>query len=293
MRLFAATIRAIYAREALPAPVRWTLCAAAMRDWLALLARSLREHLGDGSRGVVADLVRDMFARRYAVLCQAHPHLPEFERHPRAPVLLMAGLYQLPVQSKRGWLWTAVGGPPRGVAEWWRAARLLRPLSAEDRWRELTVHLGEMLIVVTETLPARLPRARQIVARMCHDLGARYARQMRRAFDLPDDTPVANAIEILRASEYLFRVNPEHESGADESARLGFIDGNACPWYHRPGWKPGHCGIFGQFQAGVCSEFGLRYRLLTTIPKHGGDHCRVEISPIAIRRSAHGPAIQL
>jgi hypothetical protein len=30
-------------------------------------------------------------------------------------------------------------------------------------------------------------------------------------------------------------------------------EGNACPWYSRPGWNGAHCGIFGQFQSGVSS----------------------------------------
>ena len=72
-----------------------------------------------------------------------------------------------------------------------------------------------------------------------------------------------------------------------------FIDGDACPWHPRPGWQAGHCGIFGSFQGGVCAVFGLRYRLMETIPKHGGDHCRVELSarPIPLRRSADGGPI--
>jgi len=76
-----------------------------------------------------------------------------------------------------------------------------------------------------------------------------------------------------------------HHSDATESSGRGFIDGNACPWYPRPGWQQLHCGIFGQFQAGVCSVFGLSYQLTTTIPKHGGDHCRIDLQPIKLRRS--------
>jgi hypothetical protein len=42
-----------------------------------------------------------------------------------------------------------------------------------------------------------------------------------------------------------------------------------------------HCGIFGQFQSGVCSVFGLDYKLDRTIPKHGGTTCRVTMSPLS------------
>jgi len=205
--------------------------------------------------------------------------------------LLMSALYLLPLHARCRWIADEAGGAPRTPGEHWRALRLLRSMSIEQRWRELSVHLGEMLIVSTETLPQQLPRARQIVADMCHEMGVRYAEHMRRALALDDDRPVQNAIEILRTSEFLFRVNPEHHSAADEVAGTGFIDGNACPWYMRPGWQQVHCGIFGQFQAGVCSAFGLKYRLTTTIPKHGGDRCRVDLEPIRLRRSRDGVAL--
>jgi hypothetical protein len=41
-----------------------------------------------------------------------------------------------------------------------------------------------------------------------------------------------------------------------------------------------HCGIFGQFQSGISSVFGLRYQLTQTIPKHGGSTCRIDLRPI-------------
>src|SRR5690606_25932049 len=122
----------------------------------------------------------------------------------------------------------------------------------------------------------------------CFDAGARYARDMKRAFRLPD-TP-ESAIEVLRMGEYIFRVNPEHHEGADAATRTGFIEGNACPWYTRPGWGGAHCGIFGQFQNGISQTFGLRYQLTTTIPRHGGNVCRIELSPLKLRRSREAPA---
>lgn len=278
--------REVYRREAMPAALRWTLTAQGMRDYFRAMARALTPHVGGEARAIVSSLGSEMFRRRYDALCDTHGELPRGDL--RAIALLMGGLYQLPFSRRHGWIVDGLGGPPRGAREHLRALSLLRTLDTEGRWREVSVHLGELLIVTTETLPARLPRARQIVAAMCHEMGARYARHVRRAFELDDTKPVANAIEVLRTSEYLFRVNPEHESGADERARHGFIDGNACPWYPRPGWGQVHCGIFGQFQAGVCSEFGLGYQLTTTIPKHGGDHCRVDMKPIGLRGSRDG-----
>lgn len=284
-------LRGLHARRPWPAAVRWTLCAAVMRRWLRLLARTLRKQLGDEARPLVAELAAETFRRRYAALRAEHPHLPAPATAPRAIASVIAGLYQLPLAPRDGWLLDGLGGPLRGV-EWLDVVRLLRPLDAEARWRELTVHLGEALIVATERLPARLPRARAVLADMCFELGEFYGQQMRRLLALPDDTPVANAIELLRGSEYVFRVNPEHSAGADEVAGAGFIDGNACPWHRRAGWQAGHCGIFGSFQGGVCAVFGLRYRLMETIPKHGGDHCRVEITTIPIRRSAGGEPLR-
>jgi hypothetical protein len=281
MTLLGRVVREAYRREAIPAVVRWTLTAQAMRDYFRALARALEPHLGREARSVVSALGSETFRRRYRALREEHPSLPEHD--PRAVALLTSALYQLPLHAKQRWILDDLGGAPRGAREHARSLSLARRLDAGARWREVSVHLGELLIVTTETLPARLPRARQIVAAMCHEMGARYARHVRDAFELDEATPVANAIEVLRTSEYLFRVNPKHESGADERAGHGFIDGNACPWYPRPGWAPVHCGIFGQFQAGVCSEFGLSYQLTTTIPKHGGDHCRVDMKPIPLR----------
>jgi hypothetical protein len=85
-------------------------------------------------------------------------------------------------------------------------------------------------------------------------------------------------MEILRISEYVFRVNPEH--WGESNGTSGWLEGTACPWYTRPGWNGAHCGIFGQFQSGIASVFGLRYHLSKTIPKHGGHTCRIDVKPI-------------
>jgi hypothetical protein len=90
-------------------------------------------------------------------------------------------------------------------------------------------------------------------------------------------------MEILRMSEYVFRVNPEHWGASDGTA--GWLEGTACPWYTRPGWNGAHCGIFGQFQSGIASVFGLRYHLSKTIPKHGGHTCRIDVKPITLGRA--------
>lgn len=275
-------LRTVFARELIPARGRWWMAAAGMRDWYSVLGARLRPHLGEESRPLLARLSVRMFDRRYQVLRAAHPRLPD---DPRSRALLMAALYR--IRRKGVWIVEGLGGAPHSAREHLHAQRLVRTLDAEQRWREVTVHLGELLIVLTEDLPAHLPRARGVLGDICFDAGVAYARRMRRQLGLPDapPDPAAAAIEVLRTSEYVFRVNPQHWSGTDAAARTGFLEGNACPWFDRPGWNGGHCGIFGQFQNGVCHEFGLRYRLAQTIPKHGGSTCRVDLSPIQIRRA--------
>lgn len=77
---------------------------------------------------------------------------------------------------------------------------------------------------------------------------------------------------------------------SESDRQSGFLEGTACPWYSRPGWNGGHCGIFGQFQSGISSVFGLRYHLTKTIPKHGGSTCRIDLKPIPLRTRADKPA---
>ena len=51
----------------------------------------------------------------------------------------------------------------------------------------------------------------------------------RPASEQPED-PAAAAIEILRMSEYIFRVSPEHWGGTDAAQATGYLEGTACPW---------------------------------------------------------------
>lgn len=256
-----------------------------MCDWFAILGSKLRPHLEDRSRVVLAEMARTTFTRRYQVVRRDHPALPDPERDPRAVALFVAGLYRLAATPRSRWILSALGGPPRGAGQWWRARQLAATLDVRQRWEEVTVHLGELLIVMTEDMPAHLPRARKILGDICFGAGIRYAELMKRRLGLPEDGQGPElAIEVLRTSEYVFRVNPDHWSKTDGSSDTGWLEGTACPWWHRPGWNGGHCGIFGQFQNGVSHAFGLRYQLAQTIPKHGGSTCRVELSPIPASR---------
>ncbi len=291
--------REVYRRELLPPRALWWLAAAGMRDWYRVLAKRLAPYLVPSSRSALSELSVRMFERRWdarAEAIRARPRrlaawgarvLPE--RPTRDVSLLMSALYRIDRAPKAAWIFEALGGPPRSVREHARARWLLGGLDARERWSEVATHLGELLIVLTEDLPPLLPHARKILGDICFDAGAKYAERVKRAFAIPDDPPdpPSAAMEILRMSEWVFQVNPEHWSSSDGES--GFLEGTACPWYPRPGWNGAHCGIFGQFQSGIASTFGLRYHLTKTIPRHGGHTCRIDVKPIQLRRSRITP----
>jgi hypothetical protein len=297
-------MREAYRREIIPERVLWWLAAAGMRDWYRVLGKRLAPHLASGdpedTRALLSRLSVKMFERRWDALSEsprsgirarALGSLPDRSRDPRAVALLMSSLYRAAGDRKAAWIFEALGGPAKTSSERARARLLLSSLDVRARWYEVATHLGELLVVLTEDLPAHLPHARKILGDVCFDAGARYAARVKTAFGIPDhpDDPPSAAMEILRMSEYVFRVNPEHWAESDGSA--GWLEGTACPWYSRPGWNGAHCGIFGQFQSGIASVFGLRYHLSKTIPKHGGHTCRIDVKPIVLRRkSAEAPA---
>jgi hypothetical protein len=280
-------MRELYRREALPARVRWWLAALGMIDFIRVLARGLEPKLADRARPIVSDLVARMFERRSLVLRATYESWPGDDR---AKALALAGLYRMAYkpENRSSWFLEVLGGAPRSRLERFRAVAIAHSIPSEDRWREVTVHLGELLIVTTEELPKQLPGARKILGDICFEMGARYADRTKRLFGISSgDLSPERAIEILRMSEYVFRVNPEHWSAVDHASGTGSLEGTACPWYSRPGWEAGHCGIFGQFQAGISASFGLKYRLSQTIPKHGGHTCKIDLVPLPSKRSAH------
>ncbi|MCA9538711.1 MAG: hypothetical protein KC620_07465 [Myxococcales bacterium] len=271
-------VRGVFRREQIPAPVLWVMAADGMATWYRWLARGLTEPLGgrEAARRVLAEATAPAFERRYAALRAQHATLPD---DPRAVALTINALHRAPGWRRAAFVLDGVGGGPKTLAERARGWRLIAPLSYRQRWEEVTVHLGEVLIALTERLPKLgLARTNAVLGQICYDAGVLAGEQAKRRFGLPD-TP-DSAIEVLRMSEYLFRVNPEHTATSDAAARTGSIEGNACPWYARPGWGGQHCGIFGQFQRGVSAVFGLRYQLVETIPRHGGSTCKIDLTPI-------------
>lgn len=281
MQTFVSVVaREIFRRERIPARLRWWFVAEGMIEWYGLLRRELAPHLGgrDAAARVLSDLGRPLFLRRHAVLRERVPALPAPDAT-GATGLLMGGLYRIASAPDAAWMFDGVGGAPRTFREHVTVERWMAALPLEARWEEVANHLGELLIRMTEDLPGVLPRVRPIVGDVCFAAGVRFGRKIKRAFALPA-TPDA-ALETLRMSEYIFRVNPEHWGTTNPRENTGYLEGTACPWYTAPGWNGAHCGIFGQFQSGISSAFGLRYHLTTTIPKHGGHTCRIDVKPIA------------
>jgi len=283
-RLPAAHIaRAIFRRELLPQRVLWWMAADGMKVWNRTLARELEPHLPGRAKAILARANASMFVRRAALLRDRGRLRGEAARDPG---ILMAALYRIERTPRARWIVDQLGGPARGIGERLHAQQLLSAFSVRERWDEVATHLGELLIVLTEQLPPELPHARKIMGDICFEAGVVYGRRMKESlgFRDPIDDPPSVALEVLRTSEWIFQVNPEHWSHSDKTS--GFLEGSACPWYTRPGWNGAHCGIFGQFQSGVSSVFGLRYHLSKTIPKNGGHTCRIDVKPIQLRTRA-------
>ncbi|MGZ3420379.1 MAG: hypothetical protein ACXVEF_08760 [Polyangiales bacterium] len=272
--LLARGVREVFRREAIPQRLLWWFAAEGTGDWLSLIRDELAPHVNDVERVLARDVIGPMHARRYQVLRTQFPELPK-----GGEGLAMGALYRIASYPSLRW---AIPGAPAGFVDHVRAERVIAPIPLRARWEEMTCHLGELLIALTERMPPHLPRIRPILGDICFSAGERFAKRFRRIFGM-EVTP-ENALELLRMSEYVFRVNPDHWGAADRESNTGWLTGTACPWWDAPGWNGAHCGIFGQFQSGIASVFGLRYHLTTTIPKHGGHICRIDVKPIPLRK---------
>jgi hypothetical protein len=288
--MFERGMREVLRRELLPAPVLWGMAVDGMRGWNGMMVRGLAGPLGgrEQAKVALARLVAPVFRRRYGLLREGRPWLPSAEQEPRAVGWLMGVLYRMRRGSPGAWVLEGVGGAPGSLPEKARALRWRSRMSWKERWTEVATHLGEQLIALTRGLPGEgVSNGNALLGKICFDEGARYARQAKERFQLPD-TP-ESAVEVLRMSEYVFQVNPHHWHRTD--GHSGYLEGTACPWYKAPGWSMMHCGVFGQFQSGISSVFGLRYQLTQTIPKHGGNTCRIDLKPIVLRASRDGRAL--
>ena len=277
MRPLERGLREIYRREQLPMPALWWLAADGTGQWFSMLRRGLEGPLGgrEPAEREIAKAVARVYTRRWSLLRARYPMLAD---DLDAPARILGALTFTPLRPRAVWVFRGFGTPPTRKRDQLRIERELRPISIEERWREVTTHLGETLIELTRAMPSVLPGANAVIGQICFEGGRRAGEQAKKAFDLPM-TP-ESAIEVLRMSEYVFRVNPEHWHEADGASHTGMLEGTACPWFTAPGWSMMHCGIFGQFQSGISSVFGLRYQLTQTIPKHGGSTCRIDLRPI-------------
>lgn len=165
----ARAVREAYRREVVPERVLWWLAAAGMRDWYRVLGKRLGPHFPErDTRELLARLSVRMFERRWDALRAAH-ELPDCRVDSRAVGLLMAALYRVNRADVSGWIFAGLGGPARSASEHLRARLMLRRLGVRARWDEVATHLGELLIVLTEDLPAHLPHARKILGDICFE----------------------------------------------------------------------------------------------------------------------------
>lgn len=288
--MLAEALRHTLRRELVPATLLHWLAAEGLSNYYRMFRSGLAPHVGGPreAEALLGDICARAYRRRYDVLRGRFGHLPDPSAHPDAVGLVMGALSFSAMHPKSAFMFAGVGGAPRGVRAHASAMRWLAPLSAKDRWEEVTTHLGETLIVLTEDLPKHVKGANAILGKVCFEGGAKYAGALKKSLGLPDHPD--SAIEVLRMGEYIFRVNPEHWHASDGATMSGYLEGTACPWYSAPGWGGMHCGIFGQYQSGIASVFGMKYHLTQTIPKHGGHTCRVDLKPIQLRVPKATPA---
>lgn len=278
-------LREAFRREALPKAVLHLLAADGLSNYYRMFRAGLAPHVGGPreAEALLASTTARAFQRRYELLRREHASLPSVADEPRAVGLVMGALSLSALRPRSAFMFAGVGGAPASPLDHARALRWIAPLSATQRWEELTTHLGETLIALTEELPKTLKGANAILGRVCFEGGAKYATNLKCALRLPDHPD--SAIEVLRMGEYVFRVNPEHWHASDGATMSGYLEGTACPWWSAPGWGGMHCGIFGQYQSGIASVFGMKYHLTQTIPKHGGHTCRIDLRPLVQLRT--------
>ncbi len=279
-------LRASFAGESVPSWALWLVASEGFAAWVRYVEHALGEHLDDRyrAREIMTAACGEMFRRRALVLI---PPLGKALANgsPTDMRAIFEALSPGPIATSIRWSLESITKESPGIAASVRAWRLVHNVDTKARWLEVSHHLGELAIVLTQLLPKQnVPRAIGWLGDVCHAFGKEVAELMVSLFRMP--LTMESGIETLRMGELLFQVNPEHSSGVDSEKNTGFIDGNACLWYKRPGWGPIHCGVLGRFQAGISEVFGHTYSLTKTIPKHGGDTCRITLNPIQLRAGA-------
>lgn len=276
-------LRASFARESVDPTPLWLIASEGTAAWIRTIESALGDHLQDRqrARAILTAACDEMYRRRAKALAPALADVVE-GASPGQLRALFEVLYPGLVGSTIRWSLDGLSSKSPGALVLLQAMQRVHQVPAKVRWLEVSHHIGELAIVLTDLLPREnVPRAVGWLGDVCHAFGKEVAELAVSLFDLP--LTMESAIETLRMGEFLFRVNPDHSSGTGDQQHPGFIEGNACLWVERPGWKPVHCGVLGRFQAGMSSVFGYTYSLTQTIPKHGGDICRITMAPVPLR----------
>jgi len=279
-------LRSSFQSESVDPGILWLVAAEGFSAWIRHLERTLGDHLDDRHRAreILTTAYAQMVRRRIPALPHSIAKRLEGANSNEVRAFFEA-LQPGPVARSIRWSLDGVNRVSPGVGVSLAAWPLVFTMSGHERWLEVSHHLGELTIVLTKVLPEhQVPRAIGWLGETCHAFGKEVGELTVSLFEMPIN--LESAIETLRMGEFLFRVNPEHSSGPSDKNGAGFIEGDACLWYERPGWAPIHCGVLGRFQGGVSEVFGLSYSLTETIPKHGGDTCRITMSPIQLRRGS-------
>lgn len=263
----------------------WYFASEGLAAWIRALERALGDHLDDRqrARALIVEACKDLYLRRISALPEPlaqtfHAALPTQTRLTEIRAFFEA-LYPGPLARSIRWSLSGLSQDPPDLSLQLQAWRRMLEMDPRTRWLEVSHHLGELAIVLTERLPQhQVPRAVGWLGDVCYQFGREVGELATSTFDMP--RTLDSAIEVLRMGELLFRVNPEHLSGLEPDTGIGFIEGNACLWYERPGWGPMHCGVLGRFQAGLAEVFDFRYSLTKTIPKNGGNTCRISLTPL-------------
>ena len=164
MRPIESGLREIYRRELLPAPARWWLAADGMHAWYAMLRRGLEAPLGgrEAAEREIAKAAGKAYTRRWGLLRARFPALPD---DVDAPARVLGALSFTSLRPKGAWVFRALGKPPLRKRDQLRVEGELRTIPIEERWREVTTHLGEVLIELTRTLPSVIPGRTRCSAR--------------------------------------------------------------------------------------------------------------------------------
>jgi uncharacterized protein (DUF2236 family) len=235
-------LRASFAEESVQPWALWLVASEGTAGWVRYLEAALGEHLNDRyrARAIMTAACSEMYRRRTLALA---PPLGQTlaDGSPTDIRAFFQALYPGPVGTSIRWSLDGIVKESPGPAASMRGWRLASKVDAKTRWLEVSHHLGELTIVLTELLPKEnVPRAIGWLGDVTHAFGKEIAELAASLFGMPHT--MESAIETLRMGEFLFRVNPEHTNGVGDDQQI-------------------HRGVLGRFQAGISEVFGQTYSL--------------------------------